>query len=127
MSDEWPELQGLKILAVEDEFTILLMLENMLTDLGCRIAGSAGRLADALALAQSSAPDAAILDVNLAGEPVYPVAEHLVRRRVPIVFATGYGVIGIEPAWRCRAILEKPYQVQDLARALATALKTARG
>jgi CheY-like chemotaxis protein len=126
VSDDWTELQGLKVLAVEDEFTILLMLENMLLDLGCRLAGSAGRIADAVALAQSSAPDAAILDVNLAGEPVYPVAERLARRRVPIVFATGYGIIGIEPAWRSCAILEKPYQLHDLARALTKALKTAR-
>lgn len=126
MSDDWLELQGLKVLAIEDEFTILLMLENMLADLGCQLAGSAGRVADALTLAESSAPDAAILDVNLAGVPVYPVAERLARQRVPIVFATGYGPIGVEPAWRSCAILEKPYQIQDLARALTEALKTTR-
>ena len=125
-SDEWPELRGLKVLAVEDEFTILLMLEHMLADLGCRLVGSAGRMADALALTQTTAPDAAVLDVNLAGHSVYPVAERLASRRVPIVFATGYGIIGIEPAWRSCAILDKPYQAHDLAVALTKALKTAR-
>jgi CheY-like chemotaxis protein len=126
VSDEWPELHGLKVLAVEDEFTILLMLESMLLDLGCRLAGSAGRVADAIALAQSTAPDAAILDVNLAGEKVYPVAERLACRRVPIVFATGYGITGIEPPWRSSAILDKPYQLRDLGLALSKALKIAR-
>lgn len=126
LSDEWPELQGLRVLAVEDEFTILLMLENMLADLGCRLVGSAGRMADALALTQTTAPEAAVLDVNLAGHSVYPVAERLVTRRVPIVFATGYGITGIDPAWRSCAILDKPYQAHDLAIALTKALKSAR-
>jgi CheY-like chemotaxis protein len=126
LNDEWPELQGLRVLAVEDEFAILLMLETMLRDLGCRLVGSAGRMADALALTQTTAAEAAVLDVNLAGHAVYPVAERLVSRRVPIVFATGYGITGVDPAWRSCAILDKPYQANDLAVALSKALKAAR-
>ena len=123
MNSEERELQGVKVLAVEDEAPIRMVLEAMLEDLGCRLEGSAGRVKDALAMAQSSVAQVAVLDVNLHGEKIYPVAECLTQRHIPIVFASGYGRSGLEPAWHDFAILEKPYQVEDLAQALLYALR----
>ena len=116
------ELTGVRVLAVEDESTIRILLECMLEDLGCEVAGTASAVGEALDLAQSSAPEVAVLDVNLGGEKVYPVAEYLARHAIPIVFASGYGTSGVEPQWRDCAILAKPYQEHDLANALMRAL-----
>ena len=116
------ELTGVRVLAVEDEATIRILLECMLEDLGCEVAGTAGAVNEALALARSSAAEVAVLDVNLQGEKVYPVAECLAQRHIPIVFASGYGTSGVEPQWRDCAILAKPYQEHDLAKALMRAL-----
>ncbi|KTQ63906.1 response regulator, partial [Aureimonas ureilytica] len=66
--------------------------------------------------------DAAILDMNIAGVKVYPVAERLRERNVPIVFATGYGLEGIEMEWRVFPVLQKPYTAEQIARALLQAI-----
>jgi len=114
-------LKGLRILLVEDEFIILVMLEDMLAELGCELAGSASRLSDALAIVPHSAIDAAVLDINLGADTVYPLAEALAAQNVPIVFSTGYGLVGISDAWKSRPILQKPYQLDQLAAALTAA------
>ena len=62
--------------------------------------------------------DAALLDINLAGEHIYPAAEILRARNIPMVFATGYGTQGVDPAWRDCPILQKPFLIQQLERAL---------
>src|SRR5215510_8194843 len=100
-------LTGVRVIAVEDETTIRLLLECMLEDLGCEVAGTAGAVGEALALARSSAAEVAVLDVNLQGEKVYPVAECLAQRHIPIVFASGYGTSGVEPEWRDCMVLAK--------------------
>jgi CheY-like chemotaxis protein len=115
-------LKGLRVFIVEDEFAVLLMLEDILAELGCEVAASASRLAPALAAAGAQAFDAALLDINLAGEMVYPVAEALSARNVPIVFATGYGIAGVCEAWRHWPVLQKPYRPSDLAKALRQAV-----
>jgi CheY-like chemotaxis protein len=107
-----------QILIVEDELMIRLLLEDMLTELGYEVAGVAGRLDDALELAQGARIDAAILDVNLNGHTVGPVAEALAERGVPFVFATGYGDRGPPEHLRDRPILHKPFQREHLKRAL---------
>jgi CheY-like chemotaxis protein len=115
-------LKGLNVFVVEDEFAVLLMLEDMLAELGCNLAGTASRMAEALKLVGETSPSVAVLDVNVAGEPVYPLAEVLARRQVPIVFSTGYGGGGMDPQWRGRPILQKPYRIDDLQKALLAAI-----
>jgi CheY-like chemotaxis protein len=94
----------------------------MLLELGCELAGTASRMQDALALASSTACDAAILDVNINGETIDPVVEILTARGTPVVFSTGYGRSGIDPRWRDRPVLQKPYRIEDFAAALRQAL-----
>lgn len=105
---------------VEDETLVLFNLEDILSELGWDIAGQAMRLADAEKLAASiEVPDVAILDVNLGGKQVFPVAQILADRGVPLLFATGYGSAGLPPEWRNRPVIVKPYGRDDVARALA--------
>jgi CheY-like chemotaxis protein len=118
-------LSGVRVFVVEDEFAVLLLVEDMLAELGCTLAGTASRMPDAVRMAQELGLDAAVLDVNINGQSVSPVAEVLSSRGVPIVFSTGYGVSGIEARWRDRPVLQKPYRVEDLAEALGSALAAA--
>jgi CheY-like chemotaxis protein len=110
----------LRILVVEDEMLVAMNIEDMLLDLGHEVAGLASRLGPALALARESQFDAAMLDVNLDGEPSFPIAELLAERRIPFLFATGYGRAGIEERFRDRPILQKPFRASELAAALTT-------
>ncbi len=115
-------LAGLRVLVVEDEAAIALLLEDMLLDLGCEVLGPVGRLPDALKLAEADAIDVAILDVNLAGVAIYPVADALRLRGVPFLFSTGYGAGGIDAAFRDSPVLQKPFSQDDLeAKLLQTA------
>jgi CheY-like chemotaxis protein len=115
-------LSGARVFVVEDEFAVLLMLEDMLAELGCVLAGTASRMGDAVRMAKELDLDAAVLDFNINGETITPVAEILAARRVPLVFSTGYGRNGLDPHWRDRPVLQKPYQVEELAAALRDAL-----
>ena len=123
-----PSLRGLRLLVVEDEALIAMMLEDMLADLGCIVADVAGTLDTGLARAADAAlsVDGAILDVNLGGECVYPVAERLASRGVPFVFCTGYGLSGLTPDFAHVPTLAKPYQTRDLESLLTSALVGAR-
>jgi CheY-like chemotaxis protein len=112
------KLLGLRILLVEDEMMLAMMLEDMLTDLGYRVV-LAGRIAKAVQLAASEAIDGAILDMNVAGESVYPVAQELRTRGIPFIFATGYGPQGVDPRYQSSPVLTKPYHVTDLKRVAA--------
>jgi CheY-like chemotaxis protein len=108
-----------RVFVVEDEVMIRMLLEDMLADLGYGIAASAGGLDEAMALARESDFDLAILDVNLNGHAVYPVAEVLDQRGVPFVFSTGYGERGLPEAYRDRPTLQKPFQLENLDQALS--------
>lgn len=112
---------GQRLFIVEDETLVLFNLEDILTDLGCIVVGQAMRLSEAERLAESvDRPDCAILDVNIGGKPVFPVAEVLARRGVPIIFATGYGAAGLPEEWRHFPVIVKPYSREDVERALQT-------
>ena len=100
---------------------VAMMLEDMLLDLGCEIVGPAASLETALALVRSGAFDAAVLDVNLAGEKAFPVADALAALGVPFVYATGYGRAGLRGEDEDRLVVQKPYSLQDLARNLEAA------
>jgi len=107
-----------RIMVVEDEMMIALLLEDMLTDLGHTVVGVAGRLDSAIELARLTDAELAILDVNLSGEASFPVAKVLTERGVPFMFATGYGVLGLEAPFQNTLTLKKPFELNDLSRAL---------
>jgi CheY-like chemotaxis protein len=109
---------SLRILIVEDEMTIALLLEDMVVDLGHEAAALAMRLPQAMELAETTQLDLAILDVNLDGRMSFPVAEVLARRGVPFLFATGYGSGGIEAPYRDRPVIRKPFSLEDLGKAI---------
>ena len=113
---------GRRILVVEDEFLIRMLLEDMLVDLGYEMAGVAGRVDEAIELAKTRDFDLAILDVNLDGHDVYPVADLISSRGLPFMFVTGYGGRGLPDAYRERPTLQKPFQLDELKRMLAQLL-----
>ena len=104
---------GRRVLVVEDELMIRMLLQDMLTDLGHAIAAETGRIEEALALAKQAEFDVAILDVNLNGQPVTPVVEVLLERGVPFVFATGYGA-DHDPRFKDAPLLGKPFRQERL-------------
>jgi CheY-like chemotaxis protein len=111
-----------RILLVEDETLISMLLEDMLLDLGHEIAAVVPRLNEALAAVQRENFDLAILDVHLHGQNAYPVAEALIERRIPFVFATGYGERGLPEKFQDQPILQKPFARDDLERVLKALL-----
>lgn len=116
-------LSGLRVLVVEDETLVAMLLEDMLGDLGCEVAATASRVAQAVEIARDAAQafDVAILDVNVAGEPISPVAQVLSERGVPLVFATGYGESGVPEPFRGRPTLQKPFGMIDVEARLREA------
>jgi CheY-like chemotaxis protein len=119
MTVEGKRRTRLHVLVVEDELMIRMLLEDMLMDSGYEVIASAGRLDDALQYAREADFDLAILDVNLAGQSVAPVAEVLEQRGLPFVFATGYGERGLPEEHRGKPTLQKPFQQENLSRILA--------
>ena len=111
-----------RILIVEDELMIRMLLEDMLGELGYTIVAQVGRIDEALDAVKNGGFDVAILDVNLNGENTAPVAEALAARGVPFVFATGYGEHGLPEAFRDRPALKKPFQLDGLSQVLQSAL-----
>jgi CheY-like chemotaxis protein len=130
MSESWMSQGGSagrkRVLVIEDELMIRMLLQDMLTDLGHAIAAETGRIEEALSLAKRAEFDVAILDVNLNGQPVTPVVEVLVERGLPFVFATGYGQRGVPEPYRGTPTLQKPFQADALAEAIKTVVTRAR-
>ena len=106
--------QGRQVLVVEDEMTIVLMIEDTLLDLGAQAVGPASRLDSALRLATEASIDAAILDINIRGGNSYPVADVLAARGIPFAFCSGYSDWALEERHRDRPRLAKPYSATDL-------------
>ena len=123
VSKEQSAAHGKRILVVEDELMIRMLLEDMLGELGYTIAAEAARIDEALQAAKNADFDLAILDVNLNGEPISPVADALAARGMPFVFATGYGEQGLPETYRGRPTLKKPFQLDGLKQMLEKALK----
>jgi DNA-binding response OmpR family regulator len=107
-----------RILVVEDEMLIGMLLEDMLTDMGYEVAAIVPRLKEALAAVERESFDLAVLDVHLHGESAFPVAEALIAKGVPFIFATGYGERGLPENYRNRPVLQKPFAKDDLERSL---------
>ncbi len=119
-------LAGHKVLAVEDESLVAMFLEDVLLELGCICVGPVGRVQEALCLLNDTAVDAAVLDINVAGERVFPVANRLAELNAPFIFATGYGEAGLPDAYHSRIVLQKPYSAAALQKALEKCLLESR-
>lgn len=116
------QLSGRRVLVVEDEALLAMTLEDILTDAGAEVLGPALDLQTAIDLARSSIVDAAVLDVNLAGERSFPVAAILSDRSIPYLFATGYGASVQAEGYAGAPVLQKPYQPVRLVELIAELL-----
>ncbi|MDX2159551.1 MAG: response regulator [Hyphomicrobiaceae bacterium] len=117
-------VQGLRVILVEDEALLLLEMQDMLEDLGCVIVGTAGRLPEATALANTADFDVALLDMNIQGQRIDPVARIVKDRCLPIIFVTGYGARTLPPGVAA-PVIDKPCS-RDKLRALLAALEDRR-
>jgi CheY-like chemotaxis protein len=114
------DLTGMRVLLVEDEGMIAMLIRSMLTSIGCDVVGIASRVPDALRKVEVLSYDVALLDVNLAGTLSYPVAAALRIRGIPFLFATGYGEASLPADMREIPVLSKPFIATDLQSALLT-------
>jgi CheY-like chemotaxis protein len=111
-------MKPMRVMVVEDEGLVAMLIEDMLDELGCVVPCSAANVAQAMRWLDGGGElDAALLDVNLAGETVWPVAEALAARSVPFAFTTGYGALG-EPRFDHAPLLGKPIKVERLEEVL---------
>lgn len=118
-------LTGRNILIVEDESLVAMLLETILEDMGCATVGPISNIDDALKLLADNVPlDGALLDVNVAGREVFPVAAALQARNIPFVFSTGYGEGGLPDEWRGLPVIQKPFTEAAVHDALIKALTT---
>jgi CheY-like chemotaxis protein len=109
---------GKRILVAEDEFFVALVVEETLHSLGCTVLGPFADLAEATEAATRETVDAAVLDINLRGEMVYPLAEHLNRQGIPFVFTTGYALADLPERFRVFDCLRKPVDARTLKQAV---------
>jgi DNA-binding NtrC family response regulator len=116
-----------KILVVEDEMLVAMLLEDMVINLGHTIVGPALRLDAALTLVDAEVIDLAVLDINLAGEQSFPVAAKLAARGVPFIFASGYGAAGLIAPYETAPVLQKPFDERQFAALITKALEPASG
>lgn len=117
------KLAGIRVLVVEDEALVSMLLEDFLADLGCTVVAVAATLAKGLDLVRDPAlaVDGATLDVNLGGEKVFPIADLLRDRGIPFVFATGYGRNGLPPRFADCSVIPKPFGIEPLKATLLSA------
>jgi CheY-like chemotaxis protein len=116
-------LKGLKVLVVEDQAPIALQMEDMLVESECEVVGPASRVGQALRLLSDNAVDAAVLDLNIAGELVYPVADALDARGLPYVFATGYSPSDVADRYGHRPVLQKPFSRRVFLEAIRDTIR----
>ena len=116
---------GGSVFLVEDEVMIRMMVADMLEELGYKVAAEAGDITEALRLAQATEFDIAILDVNVNGKVISPVADVIKAKGCPFIFATGYGSSGLPEEYRDRPALQKPFQLETLARMIDSTLRDA--
>lgn len=107
-----------RILIVEDEMLVAMLIEDVILDLGHEVVGPAMRLDAALSVANNEEFDFAILDINLAGQQSFPVADRLTERGIPFMFASGYGAAGLSPPYTTAPILQKPFSPAQVETAL---------
>ena len=116
-------LTGRRVLVVEDESLVAMLLETILEDMGCSPVGPVATVDEGLAMvAAETSLDAALLDVNVAGREVFPIAEALKARGVAFIFSTGYGEGGLPDAWRGQPTVQKPFTESAIRDALLKAM-----
>ncbi len=126
MLDAPAPLRGLRVLVVEDEPLVALMLEDFVQDLGCRFFQTAGSTPAALEVLETIIPDVVILDLTLAGaEPDFAVADALVEKRIPFIFSSGHHRDILPARYRARPFLAKPFSMVELAKTVSAALSAA--
>ena len=116
-------LEGIRVLVVEDEFLVAMLIEEMLESAGCVVIGPFPRVPEALDAVDRDPCDAAVLDVNLGGERIDPVAAALSRRNVPFVFVSGYGTIGLPGDYSDRPRICKPFKLAELLGTVSSLVK----
>jgi two-component SAPR family response regulator len=113
-----PFLAAPRVLVVEDEMTVAMLIEDMVSELSFEVAGVVPRLEEAMGLLDSESFDLAMLDVHLNGKSVFPFAAELQEREIPFLFATAYGRRGIPAELAAHPVLQKPFGPVELRRAL---------
>ena len=116
-------LDGVRVLVVEDEYLVAVLIQEILETAGCVVSGPIPRLPEALDAVDHDDYDAAVLDVNLAGERIDPVADALCERNVPFVFVTGYGASALPGEYCERPRVRKPFRMADLLCTLSSVVK----
>lgn len=123
MTNSLPQLQSADVLLVEDESLVSFLIEDMLLELGAGTVRHASRLDAGFTLAAEKKPALAVLDINLGGVAIFPLAEKLAQDRVPILFISGYGRDGLSDAWATYQVLQKPLTLFQLEGAVREALR----
>jgi|SRR6185437_2824656 len=126
VSGETVPVERLRVLVVEDEMLLAMLMEDTIADFGCDVVGPVARVADGVRLANTERLDGAILDINVAGTDVFPVARELAERRIPFIFVSGYDSGHLPDEWRGRPTLQKPFHPQDLAQSMTKAFTNHR-
>jgi CheY-like chemotaxis protein len=111
-------MENLRIMVVEDEAIIGMLIEDVLNDMGCPNIDVFQSVQQALDYLRQNEPNYAILDINLRGEQSYPVADDLIAKKIPFVFMSGYGAQGVAKDYATAPTLPKPFQAEDLERLL---------
>jgi DNA-binding response OmpR family regulator len=117
-------LEGVRVLVVEDEYLVAILIEEILEAAGCIVMGPIPRLREALDAVAHDDYDAAVLDVNLAGERINPVADALSERNVPFLFVTGYGANTLPGEYAHRPHICKPFRMAELIGALSSVVNS---
>lgn len=115
-------LAGRRVLVIEDEMLILMMIEDMLADLGCESVAVASKIGPAISLIEGQAFDTAMLDLNLNGIESYPIADALTARDVPYFFSTGNSLTNVKDGYRDQDVLKKPFTFEQLSSMLSRSL-----
>ena len=117
-------LEGVRVLVVEDEYLVAVLIEQILESAGCIVMGPVARILEALDAVNDDDYDAAVLDVNLAGERINPVADALSERDVPFMFVTGYGANALPSEYAERPHICKPFRMAELICALSSVINS---
>ena len=125
MTSETEQLGGRRVLLVEDSPVVGPFTADLLVELGCEVVGPAPNMAEARKVIEAEKVDAALMDVHIRGERVFPLCEMLDQRGVPFLFTSGYADWSMPEKWRDRPRLQKPYTIDAVAAALARLLEEA--